>query len=119
MSVPKDAQVLDLHGESVIPGLVGMHDHMFYPVGGGMYGEMGYSFPRLYLAGGVTTIRTTGALEPYTDLNLKKQIDAGADAGPAYARDRPLSGRRGIVGNPNAPTNGTGRRHRDRELLAG
>ncbi len=66
----------------VIPGLVGMHDHMFYPVGGGMYGEMGYSFPRLYLAAGVTTIRTTGSLEPYTDLELKKQIDAGNVPGP-------------------------------------
>jgi len=25
--------VLDLHSYSVIPGLVGMHDHVFYPVG--------------------------------------------------------------------------------------
>src|SRR6204780_1810098 len=81
-SVPKDAQVLDLHGYSVIPGLVGMHDHMFYPMGNGIFGEMAYSFPRLYLAGGVTTIRTTGALEPYTDLELKKQIDAGENPGP-------------------------------------
>src|SRR6202034_1876438 len=81
-SVPKDAQVLDLHGYSVIPGLVGMHDHMFYPMGNGIFGEMAYSFPRLYLAGGVTTIRTTGALEPYTDLELKKQIDRGETPGP-------------------------------------
>src|SRR6202034_4343309 len=81
-SVPKDAQVLDLHGYSVIPGLVGMHDHMFYPMGNGIFGEMAYSFPRLYLAGGVTTIRTTGALEPYTDLELKKQIDKGETPGP-------------------------------------
>ena len=81
-SVPKDAQVLDLHGYTVIPGLVGMHDHMFYPTGNGIFGEMGYSFPRLYLAGGVTTIRTTGSLEPYTDLELKKQIDAGQALGP-------------------------------------
>jgi imidazolonepropionase-like amidohydrolase len=81
-SVPKDAQVLDLHGYSVIPGLVGMHDHMFYPVGRGVFVEMAYSFPRLYLAGGVTTIRTTGALEPYTDLELKKSIDAGQMPGP-------------------------------------
>jgi imidazolonepropionase-like amidohydrolase len=81
-SVPKDAQVLDLHGYSVIPGLVGMHDHMFYPVGNGVFGEMAFSFPRLYLAGGVTTIRTTGALEPYTDLELKKSIDAGQTPGP-------------------------------------
>ncbi len=81
-SVPKDALVLDLHGYSVIPGLVGMHDHMFYPMGNGIFGEMGFSFPRLYLAGGVTTIRTTGALEPYTDLELKKQIDKGETPGP-------------------------------------
>jgi imidazolonepropionase-like amidohydrolase len=78
----KDAQVLDLHGYTVIPGLVGMHDHMFYPMGNGIFGEMGYSFPRLYLAGGVTTIRTTGALEPYTDLELKKEIDGGQTPGP-------------------------------------
>src|ERR1700686_3756672 len=81
-SVPKDAQLLDLHGYSVIPGLVGMHDHMFYPVGNGVFGEMAFSFPRLYLAGGVTTIRTTGSLEPYTDLELKKEIDKGETPGP-------------------------------------
>jgi len=82
LETPNDAQVLDLHGDSVIPGLVGMHDHMFYPVGRGVYGEMAFSFPRLYLAGGVTTIRTTGSLEPYTDLELKKAIDRGEMPGP-------------------------------------
>ncbi len=81
-NVPKESQVLDLHGYSVIPGLVGMHDHMFYPVGPGSFGEMAYSFPRLYLAGGVTTIRTTGALEPYTDLEIKRSIEAGDMPGP-------------------------------------
>src|SRR6266849_579069 len=81
-SVPKDAQLLDLHGYTVIPGLVGMHDHMFYPVGNVVFGEMAYSFPRLYLAGGVTTIRTTGSLEPYTDLEIKKAIDGGKMPGP-------------------------------------
>src|SRR6266849_8615274 len=81
-SVPKNAQVLDLHGYSMIPGLVGMHDHLVYPMGDGVYGEMAFSFPRLYLAAGVTTIRTTGALEAYTDLEIKKQIDAGEMPGP-------------------------------------
>jgi imidazolonepropionase-like amidohydrolase len=81
-NVPKEAQVLDLHGYSVIPGLVGMHDHMFYPMGNAIFGEMAFSFPRLYLGCGVTTIRTTGALEPYTDLELKKQIDQGETPGP-------------------------------------
>jgi imidazolonepropionase-like amidohydrolase len=81
-SVPKDAQVLDLRGYSVVPGIVGMHDHMFYPMGNGVYGEMAYSFPRLYLAGGVTTIRTGGSLEPYTDLEIKYNIDNGETPGP-------------------------------------
>jgi imidazolonepropionase-like amidohydrolase len=81
-SVPKDAQVIDLHGYSVIPGLVGMHDHMFYPAGSAIFHEMAISFPRLYLAGGVTTIRTTGSVEPYMDLALKKQIDRGEVPGP-------------------------------------
>jgi Amidohydrolase family len=55
---------------------------MFYPMGNVIFGEMGFSFPRLYLAGGVTTIRTTGSLEPYTDLEIKKAIDAGKIPGP-------------------------------------
>jgi imidazolonepropionase-like amidohydrolase len=80
--VPPDAKVLDLAGHTVIPGLVGMHDHMFYPTGAGFAAEMGFSFPRLYLAAGVTTIRTAGSLEPFSDLQIKKQIDAGKLAGP-------------------------------------
>src|SRR5260370_497804 len=81
-SVPNDAQVLDLQRYSVIPGLVGMHHHMFYPIGNAIFGEMAYSFPRLYLAGGVTTIRTGGALEPYTDLEIRDQINRGEAPGP-------------------------------------
>jgi imidazolonepropionase-like amidohydrolase len=83
--VPDGAKVLDLSGRTVIPGLVGMHDHMFYPSPGGglpLYPEHASSFPRLYLAGGVTSIRTTGSLEPYADLELKQAIDAGRLAGP-------------------------------------
>jgi imidazolonepropionase-like amidohydrolase len=85
---PPNAKVLDLTGKTVIPGLVGMHEHLFYPTpdaGSGrqqMYGEMADSAPRLYLAGGVTTARTTGSVEPYTDLALKAAIDAGETPGP-------------------------------------
>jgi imidazolonepropionase-like amidohydrolase len=81
----RGAQVVDLNGDSVIPGIVGMHDHIYYPAPGrniAMYPEHAWSFPRLYLAGGVTTIRTTGSVEPYTDLQLKKDIDAGKMPGP-------------------------------------
>src|SRR3989441_2667958 len=85
VSAPDGAQLLDLAGYTVIPGLVGMHDHLFYPAPQGppaMYPEHASSFPRLYLAGGVTSIRTTGSVEPYTDLELKRLIDAGKMAGP-------------------------------------
>src|SRR5262249_29400721 len=91
VSVPAGARAIDLTGRTVIPGLVGMHDHLFYPAASGqgpvagapaLYGEMGFSFPRLYLAGGVTSLRTTGSLEPYTDLSLKKLIDTGRIPGP-------------------------------------
>ena len=80
--LPKDAQVLDLQGDAVIPGLVGMHDHLFYPMGNIIFGEMGFSFPRLYLAAGVTTIRTGGSIEPYTDLEIRDQINRGEAPGP-------------------------------------
>ena len=81
-AVPKGAEVLDRTGSTVVPGLVGMHDHLFYPAGDGIFHEMPRSFPRLYLAAGVTTIRTTGSIEPYTDLELKKEIDSGKQPGP-------------------------------------
>src|SRR6266446_4817886 len=83
-TVPTGAQTLDLKGHTVLPGLVGMHDHMFFPMGGNppMYSNMGSSFPRLYLANGVTTIRTTGSVVPFTDLEIKKLIDAGKMIGP-------------------------------------
>lgn len=84
--VPPDAKRMDMTGHTALPGLVGMHDHLFYPAGGGaggeLYHDMTFSFPRLYLAGGVTTIRTTGAVEPYTDLEIKRAIDAGKMIGP-------------------------------------
>ena len=81
---PENAQVLDLTGYTVLPGLVGMHNHLFFPMGGSppMYSNMGSSFPRLYLALGVTTIRTTGSVAPYTDLEIKRLIDSGRVIGP-------------------------------------
>src|ERR1700693_968141 len=83
-NVRAGAQILELKGYTVLPGLVGMHDHMFFPMGGTppMYSNMGTSFPRLYLALGVTTIRTTGSVAPFIDLGIKKLIDSGRMIGP-------------------------------------
>ena len=82
--VTGEVKILDLKGYTVLPGLVGMHDHMFFPMGGNppMYSNMGLSFSRLYLALGVTTIRTTGSVQPYLDLEIKKLIDGGRMIGP-------------------------------------
>jgi imidazolonepropionase-like amidohydrolase len=85
--------ILNLRGYSVMPGIVGMHDHLFYLArpnpgpdgsyeGPALFLQVSFSAPRLYLANGVTTLRTTGSVEPYTDLKLKRAIDRGTFPGP-------------------------------------
>jgi enamidase len=88
--VPQGARTIDLSGRTVMPGYVMLHEHLFYPSGGGaIYNEQGYSFPRLYLAGGVTTMRTAGNMAGYADLELKKAIDAGRMLGPTIDATAP------------------------------
>ena len=81
-AVPAGSKVLELRDYTLIPGLVGMHDHIFYPAGPAHYNTLEFSAPRLYLACGVTTIRTTGGLETYAELNLKRAIERGSVPGP-------------------------------------
>ena len=82
IQVPAGAQVLDLTGKSVLPGLVMVHEHLYYPTGPGVYGNLSESFSRLYLAGGVTSMRTGGNMNGYGEINVKKSIDRGERAGP-------------------------------------
>ena len=81
VEVPDDARVLDLAGHTVVPGFIGLHDHTFYMTRGRRV-QLNFSAPRLYLASGVTTIRTTGAFSPYSELNLKRSIQEGLEIGP-------------------------------------
>jgi imidazolonepropionase-like amidohydrolase len=108
---PADAKVLDLHGYTVIPGLVGMHNH-FYDSAflnrdddgrilppGFLVTEIPYTAPRLYLAAGVTTLRTTGNVEGFTDLEVKHRVDAGLMPGPHIDASAPyLEGEGSIFG---------------------
>jgi enamidase len=82
VAAPAGAAVVDLSGKSVIPGLVMMHEHLYYPTGPGVYGQLGASFSRLYLAGGVTTMRTGGNVNGIMDINLSRRIAAGELPGP-------------------------------------
>ena len=93
---PATAQVLERTGYTVLPGIVGMHNHLFYTASFstqvGSHGEvtepglvvvnLPYSAPRLYLAAGVTTMRTTGSVEPYADLKVKRRIEGDLIPGP-------------------------------------
>lgn len=83
VSVPASATSLDLNGHTAIPGLVGMHNHLFYETGFGTnYVNAPESFAPLYLAAGVTTIRTAGALTLSNDLEVKRSVENDELAGP-------------------------------------
>jgi imidazolonepropionase-like amidohydrolase len=80
--LPAGARVLDLAGHTVIPGIVGLHNHTFYYTSAPRAVQSNFSAPRLYLSQGVTTIRTTGSASPYAELNLKANIERGTIPGP-------------------------------------
>jgi len=109
-AAPDGTTVLDLHGYSVMPGIIGMHDHLFYlalpdlasdstyerPA---MFVQMAFSAPRLYLSYVVTAARTTESIEPYTDLRLKQAIETGVVPGPHLDVTGPYL--EGAADNPN------------------
>ena len=82
VDIPSGAERLDLAGHSVMPGMVGLHNHMFYYQSTPRTSQMQYSGPRLYLGAGVTTVRTTGSVSPYQDISLKGAIERGETPGP-------------------------------------
>ena len=61
---------MELAGRTVMPGLLMLHEHLVYPIGPELFGLFGESFIRLYLVGGLTTMRTAGSLRALRDLEL-------------------------------------------------
>lgn len=80
--LPADLRVIDGTGRTLTPGFVMMHEHLLYPDSQGDYFSDPDGFARLYLAGGATTIRTGGGMDPYADLAVARAIAAGEQLGP-------------------------------------
>jgi hypothetical protein len=80
--IPEGTQTLDLDGRTLLPGFVMLHEHMFYASVNDNTHPQPFTSPRLFLAFGLTTIRTAGTDHPYVELNLKRSVDAGQVPGP-------------------------------------
>jgi len=96
--VPAGADVINCTRKTIIPGLVMLHEHFYYTMMPGNYfnvAEMPFSFPLMYLAGGATTIRTAGSIEPQTDLAIKRMIGEGKLPGPDVDVTAPYIERKG------------------------
>ena len=94
LELPKGAKVIDLNGKALMPGLVMLHEHMYisaHDISTRYLNlkQLPFSFPRLYLAAGATTIRTCGSIEPYSDIRIKKDIDLGLLPGPSMELTAP------------------------------
>ena len=85
LNIPENASIIEGTGKTVIPGLIMMHEHLFHAkpfFGSYKIVQMVHTFPQMYLAGGVTTMRTAGGFEVNADLNVKRLIDTGRRVGP-------------------------------------
>ena len=80
--IPAGAVTMDLAGKTVTPGFVMVHEHLYYPTGPGVYAYLAESFTRLYLAGGVTSMRTGGNMNGYGEIAIASAIAQGRKPGP-------------------------------------
>ena len=103
VNIPQQAKRIDLKNKSLLPGWVMHHEHLYHhsdhhapdPL---IITQQPITFPKLYLAAGVTSARTAGSIEPYTDLRIKESIAAGTLIGPDFDLTAPyLEGKPGAV----------------------
>jgi imidazolonepropionase-like amidohydrolase len=79
IAAPAGAKVIDAHGETLMPGLVLVHEHLMtsVPAGDRTAFFTNPYVPQVMLAYGTTTARTAGGLDLEGDLALKRQIEGG------------------------------------------
>ena len=99
VSIPEEAKRISLKGKSLLPGWVMTHEHIFYATHPPKYSpnymsylsvQQSIAYPRLYLAAGVTSARTAGSTDPYSDLGIKRAIDSGDHVGPDFDLTTPF-----------------------------
>ncbi len=101
---PSGAQLVDLSGYTVLPGLIDAHTHLTYRVDVASYEWLGVSAPREALLGarharatllaGFTTVRNLGA-RGYADVALREAIKDGDVIGPRMQVSGPAIGSTG------------------------
>lgn len=75
--IPRSAEVLDIAGNTVVPGLIDMHGHM-YAVGGNQF----EAYAALFLAGGVTTTFSPADFDPEGMVVFRDRVARGEAVGP-------------------------------------
>jgi len=95
VSIPKDAQIIDLSSEWVMPGIMDAHthvtqsvkyfrelDHNYLVESTGLRALRGLRTAQALLNAGVTTVRDVGNDANFAAVDLRKAIDAGWFVGP-------------------------------------
>lgn len=95
IDIPKEATIINLKGKTIIPGIVGVHNHLHIP----RFPFVGETASKLYLASGVTTIQTCGSASPQQEIKLSKRIKQGKSIGPNIVTSGPYFTGKG--GNTN------------------
>ncbi len=80
-SVVDDCRSVDLSGKYIIPGLIEMHGHFFAGFADGSR-TVTETYAKLYLAGGVTSVRSAAEREPEKVLAFRDAVNAGRELGP-------------------------------------
>ena len=92
ITIPKDAEIIDLSNATVLPGLIDCHTHITSEPGNDYYADMFRKTPvdnaimaptyaRRTLEAGFTTIRDVGAAA-FVDVALRNAINSGDVVGP-------------------------------------